>query len=157
MNSESRVLIAEDSPTQAARLRFLLEGVGFAVTVATNGRAGLELARQVSPSIIISDVVMPEMDGYEFCRKVKLDPNLRDIPFVLLTSLSEITDVIRGLECGADNFLTKPYEERHLLRRVGSMLSSFEVRQSSPATTGVEIIFSGQQYVITSEIGRAHV
>jgi len=108
-NMDVRILIAEDSPTQAERLRFLLEEQKYSVEVARNGKEGLELARESKPALIISDVLMPDVDGYEFCRNAKADEQLKEIPFILLTSLSDTNDVIRGLQCGADNFITKPY------------------------------------------------
>src|SRR5438552_176184 len=106
-----RILLAEDSPTQAARAQFLLEGAGYTVELARNGRAALERVRATLPDLIVSDVTMPEMDGYSFCQAVKADEATRRIPFVLLTSLRTPSDIIRGLERGADNFITKPYED----------------------------------------------
>src|SRR3954471_10277246 len=93
------VLIAEDSATQAHRLRYILEQRGYRVTVAVNGRLALEAARRQKPSLIISDVIMPEMDGYELCCKIKADPDLANVPVVLVTTMSDPQDVIRGLEC----------------------------------------------------------
>ena len=92
------ILIAEDSPTQAERLKHTLEGQGYHVTVTSNGRQALEAAKIRKPSLIISDIVMPEMDGYELCKKVKSDSDLRNLPVILLTTLSDPKDVIRGLE-----------------------------------------------------------
>jgi CheY-like chemotaxis protein len=81
-----RILLAEDSPTQAERLRLLLEGHGYVVDVAADGRQGLALLRERPPDLIISDAVMPELDGYAFCQAVKSAQATRRIPFVLLTS-----------------------------------------------------------------------
>src|SRR3954462_12528678 len=97
------VLIAEDSPTQSEHLNALLENNGFSVVVARNGKEALALTRQRRPSVIISDVMMPEMDGYELCRQVKGDPSLKDIPAILVTELSSPQDVFKGLDAGADN------------------------------------------------------
>src|SRR5690348_598170 len=97
------ILIAEDSATQAQELSFLLEEHGFEVRAAQNGRLALEAARQQVPDLIISDIVMPEMDGYTFCRSVKSDPKLNQVPFILVTSLSTPHDVFKGLDVGADN------------------------------------------------------
>src|SRR5712671_6277677 len=96
------ILIAEDSPTQAQRLQHILERHGYHVTLSANGRHALEMARRRKPTLIISDVVMPEMDGYELCRRVKSDAGLADVPLILVTTLSDPQDVIRGLECRAD-------------------------------------------------------
>ena len=109
------ILIAEDSRTQAQRLEFILRQQGYEVTVAANGRLALEAAQTRKPALVISDVMMPEMDGYELCRRVKTDPMLSDVPVILVTTMSDPQDVIRGLECRADNFILKPYDERYLL------------------------------------------
>ena len=81
-----RILVAEDSPTQAERIRFLLEGEGHVVEVVGNGREGLERVRSAAPELIISDIEMPVMDGFAFCRALKTDEATKSIPFVLLTS-----------------------------------------------------------------------
>ena len=100
------ILIVEDSATQTLRLQNTLEKNGFTVTAARDGRAALDALAQNRPTLIISDIQMPVMDGYELCRQLKADPALRDLPIILLTSLSAPQDIIRGLECGADNFVT---------------------------------------------------
>lgn len=145
------ILIAEDSPTQAQRLQGLLERQGYSVRHAGDGRQALDAARQQKPTLIVSDVIMPVMDGYELCRSVKADPDLADTPVILVTTLSDPQDVIRGLECGADNFVLKPYEERHLLSRVQFVLLNREVRQSERAGMGVEVFFNGQKHFITAD------
>ena len=119
---EVEILIAEDSPTQAEQLRYLLEQHGCVVASAANGKEALAAARRRKPDLIISDVVMPEMDGYGLCKRIKSDEKLKNIPFVLVTMLSDTQDVIRGLECGADNFIRKPYDERYLLSRIHYLL-----------------------------------
>jgi signal transduction histidine kinase len=145
------ILIVEDSPTQAQQLQHILEQQGYHVTVTANGQQALKAAQCHKPTLIISDVVMPEMDGYELCRRVKSDASLGDIPIILVTTLSDPQDVIRGLECRADNFILKPYDERHLLNRVRFVLVNREVRQAEPAGMGVEIFFNGQKHFITAD------
>src|SRR5688500_8561691 len=105
------VLIAEDSPTQARRLQYILEQRGYSVRAAANGRLALEAARRQRPTLIISDVVMPEMDGYELCRSIQGDAGLSELPVILVTTLADPQDVIKGLECRADHFVIKPYDE----------------------------------------------
>ena len=99
-DSPVKILIAEDSLTQAQRLQHILQQQDYHVTVTTNGRQALEAARQSKPTLIISDVIMPEMDGYGLCRTIKADKKLKDISVMLVTTLSDPQDVIRGLECG---------------------------------------------------------
>jgi signal transduction histidine kinase len=145
------ILIAEDSPTQAERLKHILEHQGYAVIAAVNGRAAVEMARQQKPTLIISDVLMPEMDGYQLCEKIKSDPQLRDIPVILVTTLSDPHDVIRGLECRADNFIIKPYEEHHLFSRIQFVLLNREMREHDCTSMGVEIQFNGRRHFITAD------
>jgi len=94
---------------------------------------------------------MPEMDGYELCRKIKDDPSSRDVPVMLLTSLSDPSDVIKGLQCGADNFITKPYKENFLVSRIRSILINQEMRKTASTSLGLEIFFGGQKYIINSD------
>ena len=109
-NSGVEILIAEDSATQREQLAQLLREHGYSVTAAADGREALAAARRRKPTLIVSDIVMPELDGFGLCRALKSDDGLKDVPVVLLTSLSDVRDVISGLECGADNFIRKPYE-----------------------------------------------
>ncbi len=143
------ILIAEDSATQAQRLQHILEQHGYRVTAAANGRLALEAAQRSKPALIISDVIMPEMNGYELCGRVKADTRLSDVPVVLVTTLSDPHDVIRGLECRADNFILKPYDADQLLRRIQFVLVNSQMRRSEQPGMGLEIVFSGRKHFIT--------
>ena len=143
------ILIAEDSPTQSLRLQNTLEKNGFTVTAAPDGRAALGVLATLRPTLVISDIQMPEMDGYELCRHLKADPALRDIPLILLTSLSAPQDIIRGLECGADNFVVKPYDESFLLARIRTVLANRGL-ESPAGSAAVPIYFAGERYEITA-------
>jgi PAS domain S-box-containing protein len=145
------ILAVEDSPTQAARLRFLLEGEGYVVNVAANGKQALAMLDQQRPTLLITDVVMPEMDGFTLCKEIKSRDSLKDLPVILMTSLSSPRDILMGLECGADNFVRKPYDERVLLDRIKSILLNRAFRKTERTQFGVEIYFVGQRYFITSE------
>jgi len=103
---ERGILVAEDSPTQAERVRLLLEAEGYRVEVVANGREGLERVQSAPPDLIVSDVIMPEIDGYAFRGAVKSAERTRRIPFVLLTERNAPADFIKGLQYGADNFIT---------------------------------------------------
>ena len=150
-DSPHHVLIAEDSVTQAERLTHILEQQGFKVTCAPNGRLTLDMAQRQRPDLVISDVAMPEMDGYELCRRIKGDPELADVPVILVTTLSDPQDVIRGLECRADNFVLKPYDPAHLLSRVEFVLVNNQTRPSEHPGKGLEIMFGGQRRFITAD------
>ncbi len=145
------ILIAEDSPTQAQELIMLLEDQGFTVMAARNGREALALAQGSPPDLIISDIVMPEMDGYSFCRAIKTEARLSEIPFILVTSLSSPGDVFKGLDVGADNFVVKPFDHELLISRVRYLLTNRELRRSGKLQVGIEIELSGNRHFITAE------
>jgi signal transduction histidine kinase len=151
MRRNAEILIAEDSPTQAEELRHLLEGNGYEIRLAGDGHEALAAAREHAPGLVITDIVMPAMDGYELCRAIKSDRELREVPVILLTSLSQPQDVIKSLECGADNFIRKPYEERYLLSRVSNILTSRELRLNEKVQVGVEVYLAGETHFITAE------
>ncbi len=146
-----KVLIAEDSPTQAARLAFLLEKYGYTVFSAANGKQALEMARELMPTLVISDILMPEINGYQLCHSIKQEEELKSIGVILLTSLADPIDVIKGLQCGADNFITKPYDDKYLLSRIQVILANRTIRKHEHTGMGVEIIFAGEKYLINSE------
>jgi sigma-B regulation protein RsbU (phosphoserine phosphatase) len=122
--NKSSLLVVEDSRIQAKVLANKLTAAGFDVRTAENGRLGLELIQQKRPTLVISDIEMPEMTGYELCRTVKNDPALRTIPFILLSTLADAQDIIKGLHCGADNYVTKPYDPDFLISRVRALLET---------------------------------
>ncbi|TFZ07710.1 response regulator [Ramlibacter humi] len=144
------ILVVEDSRTQAERLRHILEQQGHDVGVAADGCEALELVARRRPDLVISDVNMPRMDGYELSRRLKAQPALAGIPLILLTTMSDAQDVIRGLECGADNFLPKPYDERYIVSRVHDVLASRGMPGSDDGHGGVGIFFNGQHHSITA-------
>jgi len=152
MERNKKILIAEDSPTQALHLQMILEGNNFDVIHGANGREALALLDEADlPDIVISDIVMPEMDGYEFCSRLKENEITKDIPVILLTQLSDPNDVIKGLQSSADNFISKPYSEEFLLERISDMLLNREMRRRSPnLDIALEIYFAGQKHVLNS-------
>ncbi len=147
----NRILIVEDSPTQAAQLKYLLQAQGYEVTVAANGKEGLAAARTHKPTLIMADILMPVMDGYEMCRVIKVDKALTDVPVIMLTSLTDLGDVIRGLKAGADYYLTKPCADDIVLRRVELALATPVLKRSEEPAEELEITYAGQKYVITSD------
>ena len=146
-----RVLVVEDSVTQAEELRLILESDGYEVVTAPDGAAGLEQFAAASFDVVLTDIVMPNMSGYELCRKIKTDRRSRDVPVIIVTTLSDPMDIIQGLEAGADNFITKPYEPEQLLNRIAGILESRRMRQEGALRVGVEILFMGKKFMITSD------
>ncbi len=145
------VLVVEDSPTQAKELQLVLEPAGFSVTLAPDGEAGIRALESGGFEIIISDIVMPGMSGYDFCKRVKADRRWKDVPVILLTTLSDPMDIIQGLECGADNFVTKPFDREYLLARIRNILDNRRMRAEGKLRMGVEIFFLGKKFTISSD------
>jgi len=150
MDKKVKILIAEDSPTQALKLQEFLEKNNFDVIMAKNGKEGVDLIQKEKPQILISDVVMPEMSGYELCTWVRNTEEFKALPIILLTTLSDPENIIQGLEAGADNFVTKPYSEKFLLARIHYIVSNLEFRRMAETEMGIDIYFSGKKHRITS-------
>jgi diguanylate cyclase (GGDEF)-like protein len=145
------ILAVEDSPTQAEELKYILERKGYAVTLAHNGRDALARLEGFQPGLVISDINMPEMNGYELCRHLKAHELTRPIPVILVTALSDMEDIFQGLACGADSFISKPYSSESLLDHVHHMLTARP--EQWPRGTGieVEIALSGQPRLTSAD------
>jgi signal transduction histidine kinase len=149
--SEPRVLIAEESATQAQRLALVLEGHGYRVTNAANGRLALEMARRERPDLLIGAVTMPEMNGFELCNAIKTDAAIADLPVMLVTTASDPQDVIRALACRADDLVLEPCDSDQLLRRARFVLENNRMRQRETRDMGQEILFGGRKHLITAD------
>ncbi|OIO02312.1 MAG: hypothetical protein AUJ51_06565 [Elusimicrobia bacterium CG1_02_56_21] len=149
-SKQAEILIAESSPTQAEQLKYLLENKGYKTACARNGREALAWLAKNLPTLVVSDIMMPEMNGFELCRKIKTDPRLRALPVILLTTLTGPEDILRGLECGADSFINKPCEEQYLLSRINYILLNLELHRSATAEPGLEITIAGEKQLVTA-------
>ncbi|MBD2102090.1 PP2C family protein-serine/threonine phosphatase [Leptolyngbya sp. FACHB-261] len=129
----SKILVVDDQPTNWLIVRRLLQDEGHQVTVAKDGAEGLLQAKQTQPDLIVCDWMMPVMDGLEMCRQLKADPDLATTFFILLTARDAITDRIRGLDAGADEFLSKPIEPNELKARVRAGLRLRQLTQDLQA------------------------
>lgn len=145
------VLIVEDSATQAMRLQRLLEHNGYEVVTAGDGAEALAKLEARRPTLVISDIQMPEMNGYELCLHIKEDPQLKDLPVLLLTSLAEPKDILRGLECGANSFIIKPYADDFLLIRIQHALEHLEMRKQAHGRPATEVRYSGETYTLKTD------
>ena len=126
--------MVDDSPVNLRLVVRTLEGRGYRLLAAKNGRAALDIARRVHPDLILLDVMMPELDGFEVCRALKSDPATRDAIVVFLSALGEVTDKVTGLELGASDYITKPIQPEEVIARVANHVArqqlEREVRRS---------------------------
>ncbi|MGL4238717.1 phosphate regulon transcriptional regulator PhoB [Tabrizicola sp.] len=129
---QPKVLLVEDEAAQRTVLAYNLEAEGFAVTQADNGEDAMILVDEEDPDIIILDWMMPKVSGIEVCRRLKMRPDTRGIPIIMLSARAEEVDRIRGLETGADDYVVKPYSVLELMARARAQL-----RRVRPSTAGV--------------------
>ncbi len=157
MNASEKILIAEDSLTQAMQLQYTLEQAGYIVQLAKDGKKALAMLTESAPDLVISDIIMPEMDGYQLCQSIKKDDHTQHIPVILLTALSDPHDVVKGMESGADSFIVKPYENKILFARIHDLLASRSLQRNKIEAEAepVGIIFDQKKYLITA--GRAQI
>ncbi len=119
-----RVLIADDEPNIVASLEFLMEQAGFEVMLAANGQEALELVASFRPDLVLLDVMMPVKNGYEVCQSLKSDPATRGVKVVMLSAKGRDVEVAKGLELGADAYVTKPFSTRDLVAQIRDMLGA---------------------------------
>ena len=125
------VLIVEDDRNIADLLRLYLEKEGYEVVIALDGLKGVEKFREVHPSLVLLDLMLPGVDGLTVCSRVRSDPELADVRILMLTAKSEDEDIVRGLELGADDYVTKPFSREVLLARINAVL-----RRNDPMAAG---------------------
>jgi two-component system, OmpR family, alkaline phosphatase synthesis response regulator PhoP len=118
----SCVLVVDDNAQNVELMQAYLETLNCVVHTAADGIEALAKVPQVKPDLILLDIMMPRMSGFEVCRRLKADPKTRDIPILMVTALNELGDIERGVESGTDDFLTKPINKLELLTRVKSLL-----------------------------------
>jgi two-component system cell cycle response regulator len=116
------LLIVDDNEQNLELLQAYLEELGCPVRVARDGQEALEEVDRKAPDLVLMDVMMPRMSGFQACSRIKANPATRDIPVLMVTALNEVGDVERAVECGADDFLTKPVNRLELVTRVKSQL-----------------------------------
>jgi two-component system cell cycle response regulator len=146
----ARILVVDDIETNRRLLEARLSAEYFEVVEAEDGEAALKAARDHAPDLILLDIMMPGMDGFETCRRLKADPTLRHIPVVMVTALDQRNDRIKGLEAGADEFLTKPVDDVALFARVRSLLrlkvvmDELRLRESSDEVENEQVAIGGR-------------
>lgn len=135
MEPECDILIVENSLTQALKLQHLLKQHGFRVTIARDGSEALTALETQTPRLVLSETIMPDMDGYQLCRQIKAQKHLQNTAVVLLNSFSDPQDVLRAIECGADDWVGKPYEDQPLLSLLDTVLAHRENPPLPPSTS----------------------
>ncbi|MHB8067740.1 MAG: response regulator [Desulfobaccales bacterium] len=130
MNQKPRILLVDDEPMNVALLEAVLVSRGYEVTPATNGIEALDLIHKDNIDLVLLDIMMPEMDGFEVCRRIKDDERLRDIPIILLTALHSKQDRIKGIEAGAEDFISKPFDQGEVIARIKMLLKLREMNES---------------------------
>ncbi|MBI9016692.1 MAG: response regulator [Phycisphaerae bacterium] len=116
------ILIVDDNTKNSELLEAYLLSLGADIRIAVDGLDALEKVAQKHPDVILLDIMMPKMSGFEVCRRLKNDPETKAIPVIIVTALNEVGDIERGVDCGADDFLSKPINKLELLTRVKSLL-----------------------------------
>ncbi len=123
---KQRILVVDDEPEAVELVEFNLKQAGYAVTTAMDGAEALKKARAQTPDLIVLDVMLPEMDGFEICKSLRLDAATAKVPIIMLTAKAAEIDRVLGLELGADDYLTKPFSPRELMLRVKKILARFQ-------------------------------
>lgn len=123
------ILIADDTPVNIQMLRHILERSGYAIHAVEDGRAVLDSVHNVQPDLILLDVMMPAMNGYETCRRLKADDRTRDIPVVFITFLKELEEKVKGFEVGGIDYIVKPFQQQEVLARVSAHLASHRLQR----------------------------
>lgn len=121
----AKILAAEDERDIRDLIAFTLRFAGHEVTTATNGEEAVSMAEQVRPDLILLDVRMPRMNGYDACRAIKANPNLKDVPVVFLSAKGQESEVQAGLQAGAEEYILKPFAPDQLIERVRQILAKF--------------------------------
>ncbi|MBN1364830.1 MAG: two-component system response regulator [Syntrophaceae bacterium] len=122
MDIQAKIMVVDDEDRNLRLMELLLTSFGYHVFTAVNGKVALEKVRDISPDVILLDVMMPEMDGFEVAKKLKEDDNTKIIPIVMVTALNEVEDRVKALDAGADDFLNKPVDKTELRARVQSLV-----------------------------------
>lgn len=146
----TQILVVEDSTTQRLLLQGILEKSGYSVAVACNGKEGLETAYLQPPELIITDIRMPGMDGYEMCWRIKNDPKLSHIPVILLSGLANTEDIVLGLEALGDSYIIKPFEEEEILYNVDKLLKDQPEESHSDLLEPLYLLLNDESFTVRS-------
>ena len=142
-----RILIVEDEPGMIELLTVALEDEGYTISIANNGQQGLKKVDEENPDLIISDVMMPDMNGYDFCEQLRNNPKTAAIPFIFLTAKKDVSDRVRGLNLGADDYISKPFHVVEVVARIKTLMQRVQRTRAAipppPVAQETEAAFAG--------------
>ncbi|MGE0682403.1 MAG: response regulator [Candidatus Binatia bacterium] len=151
MSAKNSILIVEGSRTQAERLRLVLQAHNYLVSVLTDGGEALAVARTQQPALIISGVALSGMDGYELCAALKQDHEVKHIPVVLLTAVTDVEDLLRGLRARVDYYIAKPYQEEELVSRISSIMDGLVRGVGQSESEQLEVLVRGERKTLSPD------
>jgi sigma-B regulation protein RsbU (phosphoserine phosphatase) len=128
--AEEAILLVDDNPTNLQLLFETLDGRGYKLLIAKDGRAALSIAGKAKPNLILLDIMMPGIDGYEVCRRLKADPATAEIPVIFLSALTDTKDKVQGLDLGAVDYVTKPFQPDEVIARVNTHLTVYRLKKA---------------------------
>ena len=138
--AKRKILVVDDEKELIRLITFHMTLAGYAVLAAKNGIEALEICEQEKPDLIILDIMLPRIDGWEVCRRLKQNPHTRTIPIIMLSALSEVDDKLKGFNLGTDDYVTKPFSPRELVVRVKRVLARSENKNSIPKTIRIGLL-----------------
>jgi two-component system alkaline phosphatase synthesis response regulator PhoP len=144
-----KILVVDDDDDILLIVQTILGGAGYSAHTARNGREGVETALELRPDLILLDVMMPELSGWEVCTTLKSAPETRQIPIAMLTVKSEIRDLITGMQVGADDYITKPFSPRELVARMKAVLRRSEPQERHESMTLADVVLDRQSHDVS--------
>jgi len=132
ISRKKKILVVDDEKDLTALVSLHMKMAGFEVLTANNGEKALDLSREEKPDLIILDLMLPKIDGWEVCKRLRQDPGISNIPVIMLTARAETEDKLKGFEAGADDYVTKPFSPRELVARVKRVLARAETKATMP-------------------------
>jgi len=149
MIAKRKILVVDDEKELVKLVTFNLSIAGYNVLSAKNGIEALEISEQENPDLIILDIMLPRIDGWEVCRRLRQNPHTTNIPIIMLSALSEVNDKLKGFDLGIDDYVTKPFSPRELVVRVKRVLARSENRVSAPKTIKIgQLEMGGEDFAV---------
>jgi len=145
------VLIVEDEPDIAELIRFHIDREGFDATVVGSGRHAIDAVKRLRPLLVVLDLMLPDMDGLEICRRLKWDEETRDVPILIVSAKGEESDIVTGLEMGAEDYVTKPFSPRVLMARIRNIVRRRRAEEGAPSGGASRISLADKRLVIDSD------